>query len=284
MNKSIFSNLYYKVVQSGNPLFLFIGINVLVFLLIQLVAVVEFLGTGSKAASDWISFQLSMPASLLPLLYKFWTVITYMFAHNGIFHILFNMLWLYWFGRIFLDFLNSRQFIFTYLAGGISGAALFIFAYNVFPAFKASLPIAVLIGSSASVMAVVAATATLLPDYTIRLILLGSVKLKYLALAYFVLDLIGIAGSNPGGSIAHIGGAILGFIYIRQLRNGDDWSKIFRKKRRLTVVQRDNTRAKVVRLPDQEVIDQILDKISKSGYDSLTTREKEQLFKASNKE
>lgn len=284
MNKSIFSDLYYKVFKSGNPLFLFLGINVLVFLLIQLVAVVGFLFTGSTAPSKWLLLQLSMPSYLPALPYKAWTIITYMFGHDGLFHILFNMLWLYWLGRIFLDFLNKRQFIFTYLAGGLAGAALFIISYNVFPVFRPALPVAVLIGASASVMAVVAATATLLPDYSIRLLLIGPVRLKYLALAYFVLDLIGIAGSNPGGSIAHIGGAVLGFLYIKQLRNGHDWSKIFVKRRKLTIVQKHNPMAKASKLPDQEIIDQILDKISKSGYDSLSSKEKEQLFKASNKE
>lgn len=285
MNKSIFSELYIKVFKSDNPLFLFIGINVLVFLLIQLIAVVGFLGTGSVAASKWLSLQLSMPASLLSLLNKPWTPITYMFGHDGIFHILFNLLWLYWLGRIFLDFLNKRQFIFTYLAGGLAGGALFIIAYNVFPVFSPALPVSVLIGSSASVMAIIAATATLLPDYTISMLILGPVRLKYLALVYFVLDLIGIASSNPGGSIAHIGGAILGFVYIKQLQSGNDWSKMFRKKSKLKIVQKANPTAKAARLPDQEIIDQILDKISKSGYESLSKKEKEQLFKASsNKE
>ena len=135
MNRSIFSDLYYKVFKSGNPLYLFIGINVLVFLVIQLVAVFGFLFTGSTAASKWIMFQLSMPAHLLTLLYKFWTLVTYMFGHDGLFHILFNMLWLYWLGRIFLDFLNKRQFIFTYLAGGLAGAALFIIPSNICPVF-----------------------------------------------------------------------------------------------------------------------------------------------------
>jgi membrane associated rhomboid family serine protease len=284
MNRSIFSDLYYKVFQSGNPLFLFIGINVLVFLLVQLVAVAEFLFTGSTAASKWLTYQMAMPAYLPDLLPKFWTILTYMFGHSGLFHILFNMLWLYWLGRIFLDFLNKRQFIFTYLAGGIAGAALFLLVFNVFPVFDPALQGAVLIGASASVMAVIAATATLLPDYTIGLFLIGPVRLKYLAIVYFVLDLIGIAGSNPGGSIAHIGGAVLGFIYIRQLRNGKDWSKMFRKRRKLTIVQKGNPTAKTSKLPDQEVIDLILDKISRSGYDSLSSKEKEQLFKASNKE
>ena len=284
MNRSLFSDLYYKVFQSGNPLYLIIGINVLVFLVIQLVAVAEFLFSGSTASSQWLMLQLSMPAYLPALPYKFWTIITYMFGHDGLFHILFNMLWLYWLGRIFLDFLNKRQFFFTYLAGGLAGAALFILAYNVFPVFQSSLPIAVLIGASASVMAIIAATATLLPDYTIRLLLIGGVRLKYLALVYFVLDLIGIAGSNPGGSIAHVGGAVLGFLYIKQLQNGQDWSKLFRKKRKLTIVQKGNPNVRTSKLPDQEIIDEILDKISRSGYDSLSSKEKEQLFKASNKE
>ena len=285
MTKSVLSDLYTKVFKSDNPLFLFIGINVLIFLLIQLVAVSEFLFTGNTGASKWLSFQISMPAYLPAMLYKPWSPVTYMFGHAGLFHILFNLLWLYWFGRIFLDFLNKRQFIFTYLAGGLAGAALFIIAYNVFPAFGPSLPGAVLIGSSASVMAVIAATATLLPDYTINLLLIGPVRLKYLALVYFVLDLIGIASTNPGGSIAHIGGAILGFVFIKQLQNGNDWSKQFKKKSKLKIVQKDNPAAKAARLPDQEIIDQILDKISKSGYESLSKKEKEQLFKASsNKE
>ncbi|NEU10044.1 rhomboid family intramembrane serine protease [Flavihumibacter sp. R14] len=284
MNRSLFSDLYYKVFQSGNPLYLFIGINVLVFLLIKLVAVAEFLfAGGSTASSEWLKLQLSMPAYLPALPYKFWSIITYMFNHDGLFHILFNMLWLYWLGRIFLDFLNKRQFIFTYLAGGLAGAALFIIAYNIFPVFKPALHIP-LIGASASVMAVIAATATLLPDFTIHLLLIGPVRLKYLALVYFLIDVISIAGSNPGGSIAHIGGAILGFVYIRQLRAGNDWSKIFRKRRKLTIVQKGNPTIKPSKLPDQEIIDQILDKISKSGYDSLSSKEKEQLFKASNKE
>ena len=284
MNRSIFSDLYYKVFKSDNPLFLFIGINVLIFLLIQLVAVAEFLFMGNTATSKWLTFQMAMPAYLPDLLYKFWTPATYMFGHSGLFHILFNMLWLYWLGRIFLDFLNKRQFIFTYLAGGLAGAALFLAVYNTFPVFQSSLQGAVLIGASASVMAVIAATATLVPDYTISMLFLGPVKIKYLALVYFVLDLIGIAGSNPGGSIAHIGGAVLGFIYIKQLRSGNDWSKIFRKKRKLTIVQKGNPTMKTNKLPDQEVIDLILDKISRSGYDSLSSKEKEQLFKASNKE
>jgi membrane associated rhomboid family serine protease len=282
MNKSLFSELYYKVFQSGNPLFLFIGINVIVFLAINLFAAGEFLAGGSGGGSQWMVSMLSMPAYYEALPFKFWTIFTYMFTQKGFFHLLFNMLWLYWLGLIFLDFLNKRQFIFTYLAGGLMGAALYLLAFNFIPALSGTVQNSILLGSSASVMAVVVATATLVPNFTIQLLLLGSVKLKYLALAYLVLDLVGI-GSEPGGSIAHIGGALLGFVYIRQLNGGADFSTIFKRKSKLKVAKNQKTENRQPTIPDQEAIDRILDKISQSGYDSLTKGEKEQLFKASKK-
>ncbi len=283
MNKNLFNELYFKAFRSGNPLYLFIGINILVFLAIGVFAVAEFLFGGSTTSADWISRQLSMPANLETLAYKPWTIITYMLLQREVFHILFNLLWLYWMGMIFMDFLNKRQFIFTYLAGGITGALLYLLAYNTLPAFSGLAQSSILLGSSASVMAIVIATATLVPDYTIRLMLFGIVRLKYLAIAYFVLDIIGMGGGNPGGSIAHIGGAILGFVFIKQLNSGRDLSKILKKRSRLKIVQnKSNTRSETIHT-DQETIDKILDKISKSGYDSLNKTEKEALFKASKK-
>jgi len=283
MNKSLFNELYYKVFRSGNPLFLLIGINVLIFLSINLFKLGEFLFGAQTAASAWIVQQLALPANLEVLPFKFWTIFTYMFVQQDFFHILFNLLWLYWMGIIFLDFLHKRQFIFTYLVGGVSGALLYIIAYNTLPVFSGIAHNSILLGSSASVMAVVVATATLVPDFTIRLFLFGAVRLKYLALAYFVLDIIGMGGGNPGGSIAHIGGAILGFIFIRQLNKGNDFSKILKKKSKLKVVQNKNYPAAKSGSSDQETIDLILDKISKSGYESLSKTEKEALFKASKK-
>lgn len=282
MKKSIFSELYYKVFKSGNPLFLFIGVNVIVFLAINLLAAGEFLTGGSDTAADWVVLQLSMPAYYELLPFKFWTIITYMFTQRDFFHLLFNILWLYWLGIIFLDFLSKRQFIFTYLAGGLAGALLYLLAYNLLPVFSNTVQSSILLGSSASVMAVVVATATLVPNFTIQLLFLGNVKLKYLALAYFVLDIIGIS-SEPGGSIAHIGGAILGFVYIQQLNRGTDYANIFKRRSKLKVVKNKSAAPASAPLPDQEVIDRILDKISQSGYDSLTKLEKEQLFKASKK-
>ncbi len=284
MNKSLFGDLYYKVFQSGNSLYLFMGINALVFLVINLLAAFEFLFTKNATLANWLTLQVSMPPYVFALPCKFWTVLTYMFSHRGLLHILFNMLGLYWLGRIFLDFLNNRQFIFTYLAGGFAGALLFIIVYNLFPAFKDTVQFSPpLIGASASVMAIVAAAATLVPDYTIHLLIIGPVRLKYLAIVYFLLDIIGIAGANPGGSIAHIGGALLGFVYIKQLQKGNDWSKILQKKSKLKIVKKSGAHSKNTNMPDQDVIDRILDKISKSGYGSLSKSEKEQLFKASKK-
>ncbi len=259
----------------------------MVFIAINLVAVIEFLFNRSSEMTNLLVQQIAMPPYVPALATKFWTIITYMFGHREFFHILFNMLWLFWLGRIFLDFLNQKQFTFLYFAGGIAGALLFMISYNVFPAFKETVAISPpLLGASASVMAIVVATATLLPDYTISLLILGPVKLKWIAAVYVLMDILGIAGANPGGSIAHLGGALIGFIYIKQLRSGNDWSKMFLKKRKLTVVKKPGNTTTTPRsnLPDQDVIDNILDKISKSGYDSLSKKEKEQLFNASKKE
>ncbi len=283
MNKNLLNELYSKAFRSGNPLYLFIGINILVFLIIGLITVAEFLFKTNTSVASWLVRQLSIPANLEILAYKPWTIITYMFLQREVFHILFNLLWLYWMGMIFMDFLNKRQFIFTYLAGGIAGALLYLLAYNTLPAFSDLTQKSFLLGSSASVMAIVIGTATLVPDYTIRLLLFGAVRLKYLAIAYFVLDIIGMGGGNPGGSIAHIGGAILGFVFIKQLNNGSDLSRILKKRSKLKVVpNKSNTRLETIQT-DQDTIDNILDKISKSGYESLSKNEKDALFKASKK-
>ena len=283
MNKSIFSELFNKAFRSGNPLFLFIGINILIFLAINFFALGEYLFGSQTSGAEWLTRQVSVPANYADLPLKFWTILTYMFVQRDFFHLLFNMLWMYWMGQIFMDFLNKRQFIFAYLSGGVFGALLYVLAYSTIPVFTNNALNSILLGSSASVMAIVVATATLVPDFTIRLMLFGTVRLKYLALAYFVLDIIGMGGGNPGGSIAHIGGAIMGFIFIKQLQNGNDLSKIFTKRSKLKVVKRAGNQSENNNFTDQDTIDSILDKISKSGYDSLSKTEQEQLFKASKK-
>lgn len=285
MNNKLLKDLKYKVFQSGNPVFFYIGVNVLIFVVLALLNIPLFLsGNGGLLHDSLVREYVGFPADLSKLPTRFYTIITYQFFHDGIWHILFNMLWLYWLGNIFLDFLKPRQFHFVYLAGGIAGALFYLLAYNVFPVFSEVRYGATVIGSSAAVMAVIVATATLLPNYGMRLLLLGEVKLKYLALAYIVLDLIGIASKDAGGSFAHLGGAILGFTYIKLLKGGADWSKIFKRKPKLRVVKNDTvkqTGRKQNESVNQEEIDRILDKISKTGYDKLSKQEKETLFKAS---
>jgi hypothetical protein len=212
-----------------------------------------------------------------------------MFMHASVFHILFNLLWFYWFGQIFEEYLGKNRTLGLYLMGGLTGAFFFVLCYNTVP-FYTQLNVAygsTLVGASASVMAIIVATATLLPDYTIPLILIGPVKLKWLALFFVVVDFLGITSANAGGELSHLGGAFIGFVYIKQLQNGHDWiagiTNLFKPRPKLKVVSKNNSRS-YNDLPRQEEIDMILDKISKSGYDSLTKQEKEILFRASNNE
>jgi len=286
MTKNNFlEELKFKVFRSGNPVFFYIGINTIVFVAVALFGVTYFLaGNTSVRFMDYMREYVAFPAALERFPFRFYTLLTYQFFHDGIFHVLFNMLWLYWIGNILLDFIKPRQFHFIYLVGGVFGGLVFALAYNVFPPFAQSLPYATVIGSSASVMAIAVATTVLLPDYTMSLMLIGSIKLRYIILFYIVIDVISIASTNAGGSFAHLGGALFGLIYIKLLQNGSDWSKLFQRKPKLKVVKNDAPKASAKTKKngvDQKEVDTILDKISKSGYDKLSKEEKETLFKAS---
>ncbi|MCO5937296.1 rhomboid family intramembrane serine protease [Mucilaginibacter sp. RB4R14] len=289
---TLWKDIQYKLLKSGNKLSLLIGINVIVYLAINIFAVFEqlFRGFGNSIILSYTNEFLLLPAYLPKLAVRFWTPFTYMFMHAGVFHILFNMLWLYWMGQIFEEYLGNKRTIGLYIIGGLAGGLLFVACYNIIPAFTSINAAAngVIVGASASVMAIVVATATLLPNYTISLILIGPVKLKWLVLFYVVIDFLGVAGSNAGGEIAHLGGALFGFIYIKQLQKGRDWiggiNKLFEPKPQMKIVNNGvgSTQRKASGKPKQEDVDRILDKISGSGYDSLTKQEKETLFSASN--
>lgn len=280
--------------RKGNNLTKLIYINIGVFLLVTVAAIFGFLLNNEGFASKFMDL-LSVPADLNKLVLRPWTLITYMFTHKDILHILFNMLWLYWFGRIFLEYLDQRKLVAVYLLGGISGAIVYIFSFNVFPAFSGILSESVAIGASASVMAIVVAIAAYAPDYTVSLFLFGSIRIKYMALAIFILTSVIDFSSNSGGKLAHIGGAFFGYFYTLNLRKGRDVTKGFnhiidflatvfkpRKKMKVThkkpVTDYDFNKSKTER---QKKINSILDKISKGGYDSLTKEEKETLFKES---
>ena len=288
---TLWQNISSKMLRSGSKLYLLIGINVIVYLAINIPAVIEWLFTRSTGVIDYYSTEyLALPAYLPKLLVRFWTPLTYMFMHDGPFHILFNMLWLYWIGQIFEEFTGYKRTVGLYLMGGFAGALLYILSYNFFPAFALELQGSVAVGASASVMALIVAAATLLPDYTIPIFIIGPVKLKWIAIAYVIFDFLSIVGPNSGREIAHLGGALIGFVYIKRLQKGHDWisaiTNLFKAGPRLSnlkVVAR-NTAKKSPSRPRQEDVDRILDKISTSGYESLNKEEKEILFRASKNE
>ncbi|OFY62228.1 MAG: rhomboid family intramembrane serine protease, partial [Bacteroidetes bacterium RBG_13_43_22] len=240
---------------------------------------------------------VAVPSSLRALLVKPWTLITYMFTHKDIWHILFNMLWLYWFGRIFLEYLDQRKLTAVYLVGGICGAVLYILSFNIFPVFKGVINESVAIGASASVMAVVIAIAVYVPDYTVNLFLLGRIKIKYIALGIFVLTTVMDFSVNSGGKLAHMGGAVFGYLYTISLRRGHDigrginrvidfFATLFKPRKKLKVTYKkpaSDNEYKKAKADRQERINMILDKISKGGYDSLTKEEKAVLFSESQK-
>ncbi|MEE1947072.1 rhomboid family intramembrane serine protease [Pedobacter sp. KR3-3] len=279
MNNNIWYDLKLKFLRSGSPAMAYIGLNVLIFVVVGLAGVVCFL-MGQRGFVDGLVYQyMAFPSNPELWLSRFYTLITYQFFHAGFFHILFNMLWLYWMGQLLLDFIKPRQFHVIYLGGGIVGAIFFALIFNLIPAFKEFVGIP-LVGASACVMAVMTALATLVPNYEIRLLFVGNIKMKYLLLAYIILDLIGTADGNAGGSLAHLGGALFGFVYIKLLQNGYDMSSVFKRRPKLKVVRNENVK-KNTNAINQHEIDAILDKISKSGYDKLSKEEKETLFKAS---
>jgi membrane associated rhomboid family serine protease len=286
---SLWQDIRYKVLQSGSRINLLIGINILVFLLINIPSVILGL-LGNDMLNGFAAEYLALPANLSKLAIRFWTPITYMFMHAGVFHILFNMIWLYWMGQIFEEYLGNKRLVGLYLMGGLAGAVFFVAAYNLFPAFSGTpLMYATVVGASASVTAIVIATATLLPDYTIYMMFLGPVKLKWIALFFIVIDFLSIAGPNAGGEIAHLGGALFGFIYIKQLSRGNDLGRpvdqLFNTPPKVKVVSQNKTyQQQAPSVPRQEEIDHILDKISQSGYESLNKHEKEVLFRASKHE
>ncbi len=282
-----FSNNIRSQIRFSNTLQRLIIINVAVFLFIRIVHGISVLFLFPVLSFEDVTSLFAIPANISAFISRPWSLITYMFLHWDVMHILFNMLWLYWMGKIFQEYLGSKKLLNTYLAGGLVGGLFFIAAYNLFPLFSNSISIAFALGASASVLEITVATATFLPDYPIQLIFFGTVKLKWIALITILLDLINISGSNAGGHIAHLGGAFYGFIYIRSLQKGNDltaWLTHFFDKfssGKMKVAHRQKKKDEdynINKKAKQERMDDILDKISKSGYGSLTQSEKDFLF------
>lgn len=278
-----------QLFKNGNYVGQTVLINAVVFLLLNLILAFS-PDSWDYEILRWAGLSADIPESLM----RFWGYFSYMFVHQRFFHFLFNVLWLYWIGRILADIYGQKRYLEVYLLGGLSGGILFVLAAQVLPGISTDN---FLIGASGSVLAILIATAVLLPDYTMNLLFLGPVRLKYIALVGFILSTLLDLDQNTGGKVAHMGGALYGVIYAMQLRKGRDinegivriWSRfvnLFRRSPKLKVVHRSDTSSRT-NLSDtqrQAKIDAILDKISSSGYDSLSSAEKDFLFKFSNKE
>lgn len=277
-------------------------INVVVFLALVFI-MVPMKMSGFDATFSLIHRQIAIPSPIQWFIEKPWTILTYAFVHDlsGIFHIFFNMLTLYWFGRLFVEYLGSDKLIAVYVLGALAGGVFYLAAYNLIP-FFIDQGAASMVGASAAVDAIVVAAATLLPEYTFFLLFFGPVRIKYIAAAVVVISWLGTVGDNAGGNIAHLGGALIGFIYIKQLQAGNNWGSwitavidwtrnLFKPRQRVKVTYRSddseayrrNAKAKGSGISQAE-IDAILDKISAGGYESLSKDEKEKLFKASKKQ
>jgi len=290
-----------KIFLGRNVLSRLILINTVIYLFVNVIGLFGLLLnlTDSSTLSP-IAKILALPADLSLLALKPWTIFTYMFLQEYFLHLLFNLVMLYFGGMIFQEYLSQKKLLWTYIIGGISGALFFVLSFNLFPVFDSISSYSFAMGASASVLAIIIAISTYVPDYTVHLFLFGKLKLKYLAIAFIAIDILSIQADNPGGHIAHLGGAMWGFIYAYSLKKGNDMYKIFykfqlpkftwkkkgskfstsrpKRGRPLTDDEYNTKRAAT-----QEEIDHILDKISKSGYSSLSSKEKELLFKTSNK-
>ncbi|MCD6355200.1 MAG: rhomboid family intramembrane serine protease [Prolixibacteraceae bacterium] len=281
-----------RTFKEGSVLTRLIYINLGVFLVIKIAGVFFYLAGEPNFLIEW----LSVPSSPAALLTKPWTLITYMFLHVGFIHLLFNVLGLYWFGQLFLYNFEGNKLLSVYLLGGISGAVLYVVSFNIFPAFESVYGL--LLGASAAIFAILVAVAVYDPNREIYLFFIGRFPLKYVAAFYVLLAVIGISASNPGGNLAHLGGAAWGWFYIYQLRRGKDLGAgivkvinnlgvLFKHKRKMRVTYkqppRDDHEYNRKKNLKQEEINRILDKIAKSGYESLSKKEKEFLFKQGGK-
>jgi membrane associated rhomboid family serine protease len=280
--------------KNGSYLTKLIYINLGIWILVRLIFIgFMFSGSDGSQILEW----LALPASFDLFISRPWTLITYMFLHFEFLHILFNVLWLYWFGKIFLEYQNQRRLLSLYLLGGLAGGLAFMLAYNLVPVFKGSVLFTQLLGASASVIAIVIAISVYVPNHEIHLMFIGPVKIKWIAVVSVLLYIIGLSGSNAGGNFAHLGGALWGWLYMSQLMSGRDIASGFNKmadnlfswmkpRRKLKVKYQipnpdyDYNRRK---LSQQAEVNRILDKIGQSGYDSLSAEEKDTLFKMGKK-
>jgi membrane associated rhomboid family serine protease len=309
---SFIDDIKNEFAKTNNVVVKLILINVIIFLVALVIELFFHLAQQNQLYHNALSYLL-LSADLSVTLFRPWTIITNFFIHGGIWHILFNMLFLYWFGGLVEEYLGSKRLLSLYILGGLAGGIFFLLIYNTLPYFEKSVPNSLLLGASGAIFAIIVGAATLLPDYTFFIFLLGPVRIKYIAAFYVVLSMIELMGKNPGGNLAHLAGATVGYGFIKALRAGSDWGApvvaildffqgLFKPKsppprlpqrakatttasmRKLTHNETTTNATGTAGFPMQEEVDALLDKISKSGYDSLTRDEKQILYKASQQE
>tara|TARA_B100000902_G_scaffold399838_1_gene472909 strand:+ start:1860 stop:2705 length:846 start_codon:yes stop_codon:yes gene_type:complete len=263
-------------------------INIVIFMSHKLISLFDFLFNNNP--NKFIQKWFALPAELSQIINKPWTLITYNFIHFDLFHLIFNMMFFYLGYRIFIKYLTSKQLICVYLLGGVFGGILYIISYNQFPVFELFINNSYMVGASASVLSIFIAISTYNPNYYLPFYTFGKIKLLHLSCFLIIMDLLLISTKNSGGHIAHIGGAIFGYLYIILLNKGIDisvnfdnfishFSKKYKKNKRSYYSDDQNFRNK--KNKKQEQINSILEKISKNGYDSLNDEEKNILFKES---
>jgi len=286
--------------EDGNALVMLIAINLVVFVLFKFIYVLYFFGydEGVAKANYYADFtrNIALPSSFRLFIQKPWTLITHIFYHEDVWHIISNMLWLWAFGYIMQDLTGNRKLIPVFIYGGIAGGIAFLLAFNLIPAFKETSGFA--LGASAGIMAVAISTTMIAPAYRIFPMLNGGIPLWVLTMIFLIIDLATIPGTNSGGHIAHLAGAFAGFLFIYTLRKGYDGSEwmnnlydwfnnLFNpskpKKRIKHELFYKSKRTPYTKTPNltQQRIDEILDKINQRGYSHLTEEEKELLKRAS---
>lgn len=282
-----------NIFRGGN----FIG--QIVILCASIFVVQNIIANISPAAGSEIYRWFAMHSFLPSVLTSPWSIITYMFLHGGFSHLFWNMVILYFFGRIVNDFMGKQRLMGLYFLGGIAGALFYVFVYSLMHLGGETVVDVPLVGASAGIMAIVAFAGFRFGDVRMNLLLIGPVQLRYVALGLFVMNTLLDLSMNTGGKMSHLGGAAFGFFYHRSLMKGNDpaikfmglfdWVKsFFQKKPKLRVVKNESqysapqSQTYEASNETQRKIDVILDKISKSGYDNLSTAEKEFLFKVSN--
>lgn len=286
--------------RQGSMMTKLIYINIAVFLAVRIFHVI-FGMVVPNSSYDLFQIRfleyLMYPNNIAGLILRPWTIFTYMFLHYGFWHLFFNMLGLYWFGRFYLNYFTGKQFLTTYILGGIAGALFTSILSYLAPGIPINVP---MLGASASVMAIVIGVLMYIPNQEFRIPFIGGIKMKHIALAYIVMDVLQIPGNNAGGHIAHLGGALYGYLFALQMRRGKDLGRgfsaffdaivsMFKRKPKMKVTYKNQARKmsdhdyNQNKAATQKEVDVILDKIAKSGYESLTKKEKEILFKMSNK-